>query len=557
MIKREKLFKSASEKATSSQRFIDNFLKQRRRKFDDFVGTRRQYTEANELHTKEDDKENLDSNEDKENLNTANYTESSSEGVLSTRSFIKGLARQEYSLTKLTDYCHMLTSQDSKTFTEGVIAIRKLLSKPLDPPVFQVIDNGTIKLLLERLEEQPSSLKNEIFWIMTNVASASDCYPSGYLLNQGIIKHIEKCLNDSSGSKLLDMVIWLLANLSGDGDILILKNESLLNKLSGYYHSDKLPVHVKVNILWAFSNVTKDIDSENFDPTDLKSTIWLSDLTHNCLTAIIAYQSTGGHYQAKALSYILNILMKLSNVFTKDTFAAMLTYGCFPKLINLLDCLDEHDLLTLLRLLGNFTAYEEDNNLTQVMVDHDFLVKLYDVLLSTSDDKVKKEIFWTLSNIVCEIEEHTKLFLTIPGFLERLFSELYSSKYHAVRKEIIWCIMNVTPLIDINVVYRLFDNDVTELIYTYLKDSDYRIVGVCLEGLDNILTTLLKYPDDRSKRMFAEIRDHDLISIIEDLILNSHQKVIYKKAYKLLTEYFHKGGNNDSFLDDSGLMDDI
>jgi hypothetical protein len=537
MHKRENLFKSASDKLTTSKRYITYALEVRKQKFDDFIGIRRQYTEVDDIHS-----------------NTISKCPSD------YKNYIKSLSKKDYNLSQLSEYCDMLASKDSKEFTEGIIAIRKLFASLQYPPCLQIIENGTIKLLLNRVDEVDFLLKSDYFWIMTNVASCADNSAAVYLLNNGILKVIENCLENNPLLGTIDQIIWLMANLSADDNSYIIYEESLLNKLISLYSNDKVGISEKINVLWAFSNITRKIDQEDCNPP-LWSAKWLNELAHHCINAIYHYkvlneEKTNSGSRAKALTYVLHILQKLSNVYTKEIFSALMAYNCISKLLNLFSELKKNGLLIHMRLLGSFIAYEDDKNeMTQALVDNNIFATFYEIILNSPSKRIKKEIFWSLSNLISTVQEHCKIFLSIPGFLEELFDEYQLIKSYPVRKEIVWCLLNTTHLLDIDVVYRLYDKGIIELIFTYLKDDDKNLVGVCIEGLDNMLMTLLKNSEEKSRSIYYEIKNHDLIYILEDLVVNeTTKKIIYKKAYKLLTEYLD---DNTISISGSSLMDDI
>jgi hypothetical protein len=542
MNKRENIFKPLSAKLTFSNRFIKNALSLRARKFDEFIGQRRQYIEEIDSfnHHEDDNKENTDSSN---STGTAKNQEKLN---------LKELTYKTYHIEDLDYYCEMVKSDNLAKFSEGVIALRRLLASPVKPPIKEVVKNGTIKLLITKVRNASSLIRPDIVWIFTNVASSSDLEPTEFLLENGILDVIESLLKENISVKIVDQIVWLIANLSGDGDASILRAEQLLNALMTYFFNEGLTTTIKINILWAFSNILKEIDNGEFDPATLKETTWLSQLTHVCLFAIKNSKTT---FEAKAIHYSILILQKLSNVFTKNIFNLLVNYDALIPLLQLMtfDKIEDPEILSALRLLGNFTAL--DDECTRGLVDNNFLAIIYNVLAETSNNHIKKEIFWALSNIVCDLEEHARIVLSVPGFFEKLFDELNNNTMHTVRKEIIWCLMNFTTLQDIEVVYRLYDKDILTIVENYLIDSDYRILGVCIEGLDNILSTLVYDGDGKSKKIFNEIRESQCIAIIEEKLLQTNNKVIYKKAYKLLNDHFHKNDDGLS-LRDSDAMDD-
>ena len=73
-----------------------------------------------------------------------------------------------------------LASEDAAKRQEATVAIRKLLSVELSPPIDDVIQSGVVPRLVELLHAKESHQQQfEAAWALTNIASGElVCYPT-------------------------------------------------------------------------------------------------------------------------------------------------------------------------------------------------------------------------------------------------------------------------------------------------------------------------------------------------------------------------------------------
>jgi hypothetical protein len=452
------------------------------------------------------------------------------------------LCKKDYFITELTHYCELIKSQVPAEFSEGVIALRKLLSSIINPPIYKVFEAGSVEILLTKVKSCSYMLMLEILCIFTNVATKFE--PAKFLLENGILSIIENFIKGQIMIKidLLNHLVLFLANLAmGEYQcVCVLKNEIILNGLMSCYINQTLPANIKINILITFNNILNATEDGAFNPFTIQEALWLSALIHCCLTILTNCAITDE--KSEAFAYSLLILKKLSKAFTNKIFTFISNYNAIKSLFILLTStkLNEFEILTILRILGLFIV---NPNYAAIIVNIIRLYILYDVLIKTNNESIKKEIFWLFALILCE-PEHIILFLSIPDFLSIIFEEFSNNYTYNVKKLLVCCIMNITAIKKVEVVNMLCDKGILSIIEIILSGDDTYLIEVCLGGLENITATFALDVEKNLKRTFNDIRKSNIVALIENLLLKG-EGVYSERIYKLLNTKFYGLSLND------------
>ncbi|CAD8085194.1 unnamed protein product [Paramecium primaurelia] len=434
------------------------------------------------------------------------------------KQYVETLAQQDADLEKIEEYVSKINSDDIISQYYGLNRCRKLLS---DTIVAQPIESLIQKVLQTNIQYNLFSivklnsiplLKYEALWIISNIVFGTQEQIQIILDNDGI--NILFLALESQYDELIELGIWSLANIAADN----IKFRDMLLQQGILFHLKRIWKQYKntkseliKTIVWALSNLAKGKPTTKFRIRELIQ----------ILSEIII--STNDEEQLIDSSWSLSYLIQ--NIYEIDM---QIDKRLIKKLKLLLNSTKHTLIIPALKNIGNILSGndEQTNQVLQAGV-----LQSFEILLQHKRKSIRREVYWSLSNIVAGTIPQIKQIIRNDQLLKSLFKQLKLSDLQ-ITKYIAFFVSNsaiYAELIDLE--YLIVNYEFIQKLSWLLDKNDEQIIQATLEGICKLIQ---KLQFEGKFAMYKQlIEDQKIIAKV--IQLQSHpNETIYENALKIL-----------------------
>ena len=413
-------------------------------------------------------------------------------------------------------------SEDAARQLEGVVFIRRLLSKESSPPVEAVLRANVLPRLVALLASATDAkLQFEAAWAITNIASTEY---TRHVVDAGAVAPLVAGMM-SADATLRDQCIWCIGNIAGD--------------CAGYRDGVLATPGALQALLLNIQNPA--------EATLLRNATWtLSNFCRGKPTPSPAVIAT----ILPALAFLLNsddreVLQDaawgVSYLTDGDEAAvqAVLDAGIAPRCIALMAHTELTVVTPALRIVGNFISGSDVQ--TSAAIAAGALPALVP-LLAHSKRNIKREACWAVSNVAAGTREQLNALFSTPGVMNGVV-ELLGAGREAdwnVRREAAWVVSNAATVGAPEHLAALMEMGVCEPLVDILGATrDPRMLGVVLDAVDGMLASAVRHAGaGADARAVADtFEEHGLLNALE-MAQETATDDVYAKAVRIIETYY-------------------
>ena len=303
----------------------------------------------------------------------------------------------------IRDLCEGIKTVDGKNRHYYVKKIRQLLSKATLSPINEVVQTGIIPYLVDFLKHRDIPLLFETAWVLTNLVSERNSHATNIVVENGAVPMLIALLHIEN-EEVRDQAMWAVSNISANTSEhrdLILNAGALPAIVTIVRSAFKNPQKLSLLQLgsWTLGNLCK---GKPDPPFELICPIF------SCFEYILG--ETNDVETIKNISWTLNDLTS-----THQCRKSLIKTSCLPRLLDKLE-LSSSIYVDVFRVCGNLASGNDAQ--TNAVLNSSFLRIASETLQQVPEDKLLKEICFTLSNLaVTSVNEIWNY-----NFLKHLFS---------------------------------------------------------------------------------------------------------------------------------------
>ena len=443
---------------------------------------------------------------------------------------------QQRQMNELIAQCQAITFDDSQTsyLIEsmksadlawqyfGVIGLRKVLCNEKSPPIDHILDSGVVPKLIEIMRTSKElEIQLDAAWSLTNLCSGTS-EQTERVINCGVIPGFLSAFQSENQARI-DQSIWGLGNIAGDStefrDLVIKEGgvEAIANFLENVS-----TVNSKIHGVWALSNCCRGKPEPTFHSIARAIPVFCKFLKSENDQEVLIDSAWG----------------LLWNSERAEAIQAIINTDVIPAIVGHLSSIHPRLVTPCLRICGNVIS-GHDEQADVVLKEKDFFPALLK-LASHETEIMRKETFWTISNITAGQPIQSEGIMGNPAFVERII-DTAKNDIQEVQIEAIYALSNSTTTGTPAQIIRLLNNGVFKCLLELLDEvSDARMLNELLEGIENCLKwgkQLNLVDESGANRFVMALEEQGGIGKIENLRTHPSNEV-HERAIRILQNYF-------------------